>query len=231
MSRLLEVAALAKAYVSGPPWRRSRIVALESVDLALDAGEVLAIRGANGAGKTTLLKILASLVKPDHGTVRILGRQQDSDPDLRGHVGFASGDERSLFFRLTGEQNLEFFAALQGLRARQRGARIAELARALDLDAVLGRRVDRCSSGMRTRLGLARALLHRPALLLLDEPTKSLDPEHAARAQDLVLAAAKEGAGVVLATHSAAEAAAIATSTAVLEGGGLVFGAPAERLA
>lgn len=222
MTPLLEVHALEKTFRTGPPWRRDRLVALASVELELEPGGVLALFGANGAGKTTLLKILASLLAPDAGTIRILGRTHDGGPAIRRLVGFASGDDRSLFFRLTGRQNLDFFGALHGLRAAERARRIAELARELDLADVLDRRVDRCSSGMRTRIGLARALLHRPSLLLLDEPTKSLDAEHAAQAHAAVRGAVARGAGIVFATHSPAELASLATAAATLEQGRLV---------
>jgi ABC-2 type transport system ATP-binding protein len=221
---LLSVQALTKSFASGPPWRRVSVSALDGVELSVGAGEVLVILGANGSGKTTLLKILASLVTPDAGRLELGGRPLGDDS--KRLVGFASGEERSLFFRLSGRQNLAFFAALFGLdRAAARG-RIDELASAFDLDGFLDRRIDRCSSGMRARLGLARALLHAPRLLLLDEPTKSLDPAHAVTARSVAKDWARAGNGVIMVTHLVAEADEIATRIGILDRGRLTIHSP-----
>lgn len=223
---ILRVHELSKRFASGPPWRRKVVPVLDAVDVTLSAGEVLALLGPNGSGKTTLLKVLASLVTPDAGGIDVAGHEARNHPAARQLVGLASGEERSLFFRLTGRQNLRFFATLHGLAAKERERRIGECASTFDLEPFLDRRVDRCSSGMRARIGLARALLHSPKLLLLDEPTKSLDPAHATSARRLVKDWAAAGNAVIIATHLTTEAEEVATQIALLDGGKLSLHAP-----
>lgn len=220
---LLRVERLSKTFSIGPPWRRKTLRVLEHVCFALAAGEVLALLGENGAGKTTLLKILASLITPDSGRIEISGTRLGSSDDLKQLVGFASGEERSLLFRLSGRQNLRFFGALHGLGGDRLDARIDEVCTTFDLAAFLDRRADLCSSGMRTRLGLARALLHSPRILLLDEPTKSLDVSHAERVRGFIRDWAKRGNAVVFATHSTDEAEKLASQVATIEAGTLRF--------
>lgn len=174
------------------------------------AGELVGLAGENGAGKTTLLKIVAGVVTPDAGDVQVAGS-----------IGFATGEDRSLYFRLTGRQNLEFFGALHGLSAREVAGRVTELGEPLELAPLLERRVAELSSGMRARLGLARALLHRPDLLLLDEPCKSLDARHAEAVHALLREQAARGGAVLFVSHDRAELADLAARAFVLAGGAL----------
>ena len=127
---LLRIDHVAKAFRAGPPWRTVRTPVLEDVSLSVDGGELVVLLGANGAGKTTLLKIVASLVVADRGEVEISGRAAGG-PIAKTLVGYASGEERYLFFRLTGRENLRFFGALYGLDRRTTERRIGELAEEL----------------------------------------------------------------------------------------------------
>jgi ABC-2 type transport system ATP-binding protein len=211
------VAALdvSKAYHHG---LRGRRVVLRGVTVSVEKGEVLALTGENGAGKTTLLKLFASLLLPDSGSVTICGDPGGS-ARARARVGFASGEERSFYLPLSARENLRFFAALHGLDRARCDARVSELEESLGLSELLDLRVDRCSSGMRARLGIARAVLHRPAVLLLDEPTKSLDPAHAERLRAALRTWAGEGTAIVLATHAAEDARALGARVAVVVDG------------
>src|SRR5262249_21363726 len=146
---------------------------LDDISLSLESGDILGLTGANGVGKSTLLKVIASLVTPEEGRVEVLGRKVEGDS--RSLVGLATGEERSLFFRLTGRQNLAFFARLYGINGQHRDDAIAHAIEMFNLGSFIDRPVIVYSAGMRARLGLARATLHSPSLLLLDEPTKSLD--------------------------------------------------------
>lgn len=198
-SRLL-VAGVRKAFSSRRLLARRRQQVLEGIDLELAAGEALAVLGENGAGKTTLLRIVAALLTPDAGSVEL-----DSRPvvRVRSRIGFASGDERGFYLRLSGLENLRFFAALHDVTGAAFARRLAPLAEALDLGDVLPKRVGASSAGMRARLGLARAMLHDPVLLLLDEPTKSLDPHHAEQVHAELRRRASRGTMLLLATHGA----------------------------
>jgi ABC-2 type transport system ATP-binding protein len=178
------------------------------VSLEVPVGQRLAVLGPNGAGKSTLLRILAPLVQPSAGRVAVLG--VDSAADSRGVrrlIGWATGDDRAFYWPLTGRANLEFFAAMQDLHGAPAQARIAEVLAQVGLGEVAGLAYHAYSSGMRQRLAIARALLHRPAVLLLDEPTRSLDPETAASVRRLLHDCSAAGQTLVWVTHNPQEAA------------------------
>jgi ABC-2 type transport system ATP-binding protein len=217
---LLEVDGVSKSYPRGLLGRRGRMAVLEGIDCQLDAGEVLVLMGTNGSGKTTLLKILGSIVAPDSGLVRVEGVSL-AEGAARSRVGLASGDDRSFYLRLSTRDNLRFFAGLHGMSGPATEARISELASELCLEPFIDRRLDRCSTGMRCLAGIARALLARPALLLLDEPTRSLDSDNTQRVHDLVRTSLGKDRAVVIATHSADEVQALATVRGTLEAGKL----------
>lgn len=202
---VLEAKGLAREY--GP------VVAVRDVDLRLSEGEFLTIFGPNGAGKSSLLGMLGGAMRPTHGEVRIKGRPLAlGDPSWRGHVGILS-HHGFLYARLTASENLRFYGRLFGLD---------------DLDGRVARRLDRVglterahfqvrhlSHGMRQRLALARALLHDPDVVLLDEPYTGLDPSAAAVLRD-VLAELRDGRRtVVMVTHNLKEGLELATRVAI----------------
>lgn len=149
-------------------------VVVEALDLTIAAGERVALLGANGAGKTTILRCVAGTLAPDSGEIKISAHPAGS-PSARRLVGASLSQERSFYLRLSGHQNLLFFARLRvrGEKAARRA--VQELTNELDLTDIIMERVDIYSSGMVQQLALARALLGEPKLLLLDEPTRSLD--------------------------------------------------------
>lgn len=160
------------------PWRRARTTdALRDVSFSCPPQQVSCLLGPNGAGKTTIVKILAGLVLPDEGEALLLGsRLSDAPTGLWSRIGLATPNERSFYWRLSGRQNLDFYASLYGLRRRERAARVQEALGEVDLLQEADKPFRLYSSGMRQRLLLARALLGRPDVLLLDEPTSHLDP-------------------------------------------------------
>lgn len=204
------------------------VVALDGVSMHVPAGEVLAVLGANGAGKSTLMRILATTVLPDRGTASIAGHDVVREAGAaRTATGLVLGEERSFFWRLSGRQNLEFFAALHGMRRRAARSAADAALRAAQLVDVADRRVDRYSAGMRSRLGFARALLGDPSVLLLDEPSRALDPLVAVELRRLVRALADaRGASVLFATHDLHEAAAVADRIVILHQGKVVREVP-----
>ena len=191
--------------------------ALRGVDLAVPWGAIVAVLGPNGAGKSTMLRILGTTVLPDSGQVEVAGHDVKSEPAAaRRSLGLVLGEERSWYWRISGRHNLEFFAALHGLSRRAARARADELLRLVDLEEEADRRFDRYSSGMKARLSLARALLHEPPVLCLDEPTRTLDPVAALSFRKLVRAQAAAGRAVLFTTHDLHEAAAVASSVVVM---------------
>lgn len=227
---MIETWGLGKTFTP-PPWplalagRRlaRRVRALHDVTLRVESGEVFGLLGPNGAGKTTLLRVLATLVLPTEGRAEVAGTDVVRDGGtVRRAIGLAPGQERGFYWRLSGLENLEFFAGLLGMSPAAARRRAGAAIDTVDLLSHAHEVVERYSAGMRQRLGLARALLGDPQVLLLDEPTRSLDPDAAARAHGLIRRLASEsGTTVVLATHHPAEAAALCRRVAILVEGTL----------
>jgi ABC-2 type transport system ATP-binding protein len=204
------------------PLQRKRTEVLKGVTLAVREGSVTGLLGPNGAGKTTLLRILASIIIPDDGTVEILGQDAVKNPSrVRQRLGFVLSDERSFFWRLTARHNLAFFATLANLPAGRIRPRIDELAGLLRIDPELDKPFRDLSTGMRQRLSLARTLLHDPQVLLVDEPTRAMDPGAARRTRRLLgrTLAEEMGKTVLLATHNLEEARDLCSHIAFLKDG------------
>ena len=202
--------------------RGGATVALQGLSLKVPAGEALVLLGPNGSGKTTTLKLISTMLIPDEGSVTICGSDTLRDGgNVRRRVGFAVANERSFFPRLTARENLDFFAVLEDVPAKERRARIEEKLERTGLADAGDTLVMKFSSGMYQRLAVARALLKNPEILLLDEPTRSLDPGSALRFWPLVRKLLAEGATVVLATHNFQEAAAVGDTVAILRQGEL----------
>lgn len=196
--------------------------ALQDVSLAVGKGKILAILGPNGSGKTSLLKLVSTMLLPDSGRVLVEGFDTRSDADqVHKHVGFAVATERSFFPRLSARENLDFFATLDDVPRKSRVARIGDLLHRTGLSDAADTLVMKFSSGMYQRLGIARALMKEPSVILLDEPTRSLDPASAAHFWGLVRELPGHRATVVLATHSFAEALAVGDDLAILHAGRL----------
>jgi heme exporter protein A len=174
-------------------------VALDGVDLTLDEGETLVVLGPNGAGKTTLLRILATLLRPGGGEVRVLGARLPGEAwKVRGRIGFL-GHEPLLYRDLSGRENLRFQAKLHGLRGAEAEARIDALLAAVAMERRADQHVAELSAGMRQRLAICRCVLHEPEVLLLDEPDSNLDAEGRELARELI--GPGEGRTRVLVTH------------------------------
>ncbi len=194
--------------------------ALDRVSLNAAAGEVLVLLGPNGAGKTTLLKLISTMLLPDAGSVTVCGADTLQDPQrVRSLVGFAVASERSFYPRLTARENLDLFATLEDIPRRERPARIGqafEITGLLDAGDTLTMKF---STGMFQRLAIARALLKNPAVFLMDEPTRSLDPGVAGTLWKLVRSMAGRGTAVVLATHNFDEALSVGDAVIILRNG------------
>src|SRR4051812_22672889 len=161
-------------------WPGAATPVLDDVDVIVRSGEVVGVTGRNGAGKTTLLRVAAGLLLPDEGTVRVDGMDPERERDAcQERIGYLSAGNSGLYGRLRVEQHLEFWARLALIPRSRRRTAIAEVRETFALDELCGKRVDRLSMGQRQRVRIALAFLHRPDLLLLDEPRTSLDAEGA----------------------------------------------------
>lgn len=204
------------------PFRRQTVPALLDTSIRVAAGSCHGILGPNGAGKTTLFRILATLVEADAGEATVMGHDVGRDgAAVRAALGHVIPNERSLYWRLSGLENLVLFGSLYGLAGRQATSRIEQVMSVVGLEPSDGRLVAVYSSGMRQRLLIARALLNRPRVLLLDEPTRSLDPVSARNFRTFLQqeVIGREGCTVLLATHDPEDVHELCDRVAVLNVG------------
>lgn len=226
-----EPAAPPAILVQGLGKRFGRFWAIRDVGFTIPAGSITALLGGNGAGKTTTLSILLGLLLPTVGRVEVLGTNMLADRyRVLGRMNVSS-PYVDLPQRLTVRENLSVYARLYGVASPR--ARIAELAGDLDLEAFIDRPTGRLSAGQKTRVSLAKALINRPELLLLDEPTASLDPDTADWLRSYFLRyAAARGATLLMASHNMAEVELMADSVLMMKGGGIVDrGSPSQLIA
>lgn len=199
--------------------------ALKGVTLSIERGEIFGLLGPNGAGKTTLIKILATLILPDSGSGSVCGydlRTQSSR--VRHMIGLVNSSERSFYWRLTGRQNLKFFAMLYNLSGSEKKKRIDELLELVGLEEKADTPFMKYSDGQKQRLAIARALLSDPEILLMDEPTKSLDPLAASDFIDLTVneLASKKSKTILWCTHNLKEAEKVCSRLAIIHKGKVI---------
>jgi ABC-2 type transport system ATP-binding protein len=205
--------------------------ALRGVDLAVAPGEVHALLGPNGAGKTTLMRILSGLVDPTAGDAYVLDRRAGRSRELRALIGMVPPGDRTFYLRLSGLENLVFFARLHGLRRRAARARAVELLDSVGLAEAGDRPISTYSHGMQKRLSFARALLSDPQLLLVDEATHDLDPVAAQQVRTLTVDRARAGTAVLWATQRIEELHGFAQRVTVLDRGAVAFSGTVTALA
>lgn len=200
------------------------IRAVDEVNLAIEKSRIFCLLGPNGAGKTTLIKVLCCLILPDGGRALINGLDViKNERKIKSQIGLLTSNERSFYWRLTGRQNLEFFAALYDIPAKKVNSKIDELADILGIDE-LDRPFQEYSTGARHKLALARSLINDAEILFMDEPTKSLDPTAAAHLRNTIKDLAhKYKKTVFLTTHNTQEAEFLADVIAVMDKGAIKF--------
>lgn len=203
--------------------RRGEVHALDGVSLQVTTGEIYALLGPNGSGKTTTLKLVAGMLLPDSGRVSVAGLRTSTDASrVRSLVGFAVANERTFYPRLTARENLNFFAGLEGVSRRERPFRVDEALRQIGLEEAADTLVMKFSTGMFQRLGIARALVKRPSVLLLDEPSRSLDPQASTDLLRIIRESAQSGSTVVLTSHNLDEVLGVASRIGILKRGHLL---------
>jgi ABC-2 type transport system ATP-binding protein len=206
----LRVRAVTKHYAS--------TLALSEVELEVAKAETLALLGPNGAGKTTLMRLMAGVERPDAGSVNLEGLGDPAHADVRKVIGFAP-QALAVYPQLSARENLRFFAELYGVARAQLDARIAYGLELADLKARADQRAGHFSAGMQRRLNLACAVVHRPQLLLLDEPTVGVDPHSRNHLLDSVAALRETGVALIYSTHLMEEAERLCDRVAIMDHG------------
>ncbi|HKV61928.1 MAG TPA: ABC transporter ATP-binding protein [Candidatus Acidoferrum sp.] len=207
------------------PFEKATAVALAGVSFEIREGESLALLGANGAGKSTLLRIIATLLVPTSGRARVAGHDTvNHSREVRRRLGYHAGTDHGFYARLTARENLLFFGQLNLLSRPAAVQRIAQLAEQFQIGEALDRQVRTLSTGTVQRLSLARALLHQPSVLLLDEPTRSLDAIAAAEFRRFLKSEVlRHGhTSLLFASHTLAEVELLADRVAVIDAGRLL---------
>jgi len=214
--RLIELTDVSRRF--GPA------LVLDAVSLNVPPGRVHALLGRNGAGKTTLLRIVSGLVKPTGGSVRVAGVDVVADPHaVRGVIGVVPSGDRSFYLRLSGYENLLFFARLRGYGRRGSAGRVTRAIESVGLGAAARQRVGTYSHGMQKQLSIARALIDDPPVLLVDEATHDLDPEWASEVRRLAQEVASGGAAILWTTQRVEEVRGFADELTLLDEGRVRF--------
>ncbi|MEK6192007.1 MAG: ABC transporter ATP-binding protein [Chloroflexota bacterium] len=214
--------------VEGLERRFGVVTALRDVSFTVPAGQIYGLLGPNGAGKTTTVRILAGLIAPSAGRVRVVDLELGRDnPQIRSLTGILT-ESPGLHDRLTARQNLTYYARLYGLTDAALRVAVDRYLAVVGLTDAADRRVGGYSKGMRQRVAIARALLHEPRVIYLDEPTSALDPEAAKSIRELVVTLRDEGRSIVLCTHNLDEAERVCDRIGILNGRLLAEGTPAE---
>jgi ABC-2 type transport system ATP-binding protein len=202
---------------------RRDVEALSGVSFDVKSGEIFGLLGPNGAGKTTLIKILTTLLLPSGGTARLNGHDIEEAPnDVRASVGCMLMGERGLYWKLTGRENLLYFAALYHIHPDQRGSRAGDIIDLLDLGEIADRTVETYSSGQKMKLAFAKALINDAPVLVLDEPTNTLDVPSASELRAIVRQLNGEGKTIIYTTHIMAEAETLCDRVAIIDHGKLL---------
>jgi sodium transport system ATP-binding protein len=227
---MIEVEHLAKHFEARVDGRRTRVVAVDDLGFFAADGRITALLGPNGAGKTTTMRVIAGLVRADRGSARVGGVDVAADRHaVRAQLGMLS-DARGLYARLTARENVHYYADLRRVPPAAYEARLARLAALLDMDPLLDRRVDGFSTGERMKVALARALIHDPQHLILDEPTNGLDVVSTRALRKLLLHLRADGKCIVISTHIMQEVEQLADEIVIVSHGRMVAHGSAEAI-
>ncbi|CCQ92784.1 ABC transporter, ATP-binding protein [[Clostridium] ultunense Esp] len=198
-------------------------VAVDNISFNVAKGEIFGFLGPNGAGKTTTIKMISTLLRPTSGTAIINGINCVEKPmEVLKNLGTVLAGERSIYWKLTGRENLEYFAAMNGIRGKKAHEKINYLLKRFNLNKRADETVEKYSTGMKQRVALAKALISDPEILILDEPTSGLDPQSARNLRELILEIKEEGRTILLTTHYMEEADQLSDRIAIIDHGKII---------
>lgn len=195
---MIEIIGLCKKFKS--------ITAVSNLSFNVNNGEIVGLLGENGAGKTTTLRILATMLKPTGGTAKINGDDIVKDPvKVRREIGILFGGEVGLYDRLTGRENIKYFAQLNGMKKEGYDKSIEYLIDTLNMGEYIDRRVGKFSTGMKQKIAIARSIVHKPSVMLFDEPTAGLDVTSSRVVQNFILKCKEDNRAIIFSSHSMQE--------------------------
>ncbi|MHA1966669.1 MAG: ABC transporter ATP-binding protein [Candidatus Hodarchaeales archaeon] len=224
---IIEVTDLSKTYRSKKrkglfKSEKNEVEALRGVSFNVRRGEIFGLLGPNGAGKTTLIKILTTLLLPSSGSAKINGYNLQQENDIKASIGAMLMGERGLYWKLTGRENLEYFGALYHVPKKTRRDRIESLTKLLELEKIVDRTVETYSSGQKMKMVFARALINNAPILMLDEPTNTLDVKEARRLRKIVKEQNEQGKTIIYCTHQMYEAEELCHRVAIIDHGQII---------
>lgn len=212
---MIELSGVSKTY-------GGKVKAVDNISLTIDSGCIFGFLGPNGAGKTTTIKLITGIIKPDNGRILVDGSDVEKEPiKTKKSIGFVP-DDPNVFLRLKGVEYLSFMADIYEVGS-ERQSRISELARRFEMTNALGDRIQSYSHGMRQKIVLMGALLHKPSVWILDEPMTGLDPKSAYELKNMMREHADEGKTVFFSTHVLEVAEKVCDKVAVISAGKIVF--------
>lgn len=228
MERAVEVKDLKKYFISKKKKflktiEKKEFKAVDGVSFDIYKGEIFGLLGPNGAGKTTTIKMITGLLRPTSGTVHVMGEDVDKNQmEALGKIGTVLAGDRSVYWKLTGRENLEYFAALYGCNKKDAKERAERILKRLGLIEKADELVEKFSTGMKQKVALGKALIPEAPVVLLDEPTLGLDPQSALNLREIIMDIKKEGRTVLLTTHYMEEADLLCDRIAIIDGGKII---------
>lgn len=207
------------------------IKAVDNVNFKVNKGEILGLLGENGAGKTTTLRMIATMLKPTSGDAVIEGYSITNEPSkVRGEIGILFGGEVGLYDRLTARENMMYFARLNGMNDEEAKESIENLTHMLQMQEFIDRRVGKFSRGMKQKVAIARSIVHKPSVMLFDEPTIGLDVTASKIVQDFILSCKAENKSIIFSSHSMREVEKLCDRIIIIHKGKLIEEGTVEEL-
>lgn len=220
---MIEVKNLCKVF--------KNVKAVDNISFQVKDGEIVGLLGENGAGKTTTLRLLATMLKPTEGTAIVNGFDINTEAsNVRGETGILFGGEVGLYDRLTGRENIRYFAELNGMSRKESDESIDSITKSLGMEEYIDRRVGKFSRGMKQKVAIARSIVHNPSILLFDEPTAGLDVTAARIVQDFILKCRKDNKAIIFSSHTMSEVEKLCDRIIIIHKGSILEQGTVEQL-